>query len=163
MDYLNTVNQQLEQAITESRREFLPLTIQILQKMSHPVKVHQCYRLGSRPLLQSQKLCFDLLDLPMVAFLHIRVRGTQIVFEIRQTALELGFLAFSPDMFIVGNQCSILYFIQNFRGMGAQVKTLKKLLRQRLINNPMVDVQADGTGAIMVVTIASPFSLRAMT
>jgi hypothetical protein len=39
MDYLNTVNQQLEQAITESRREFLPFTFQIFQKMSHPVKI----------------------------------------------------------------------------------------------------------------------------
>jgi hypothetical protein len=163
MDYLNTVNQQLEQAITVSRREFLPLTIQVLQKMSHPVKIDQGHRLGSRPLLQSQELCFDLLDLAMVAFLHIRVRGTQIVFEVGQAALELGFLTFSPDLFIVGNQCSILYFIQNCRGMRAQVKALEKLLRQRLINNPMVDVQADGTGAIMVVAIASPFSLRAMT
>jgi hypothetical protein len=47
--------------------------------------------------------------------------------------------------------------------MRAQVKALEKLLRQRLINNPMVDVQADRTGAIMVVAVASPFSLGAMT
>jgi len=88
MGYLHTINQQFKQAITEPRREFLPFTIQVLQKMSHPVKVNQGYRLGSRSLLHSQKLCLDLLDLAMVALLHIRVRGTQIVFEVDRRLLS---------------------------------------------------------------------------
>jgi hypothetical protein len=45
--------------------------------------------------------------------------------------------------------------------MRAHIKALEKLLRQRLINNPVVNVQTDGTGAVMIVTMSNMFDLDA--